>query len=442
MHFDFAQYKLYTIRQNENNINMGKETMKFKILDTRKNGAWVLAKVSAWEYLEQLSSDFFKYDIQRGIVNNRYLDSILESIGLEEVLPPFTLVTTNRAFSVSEDGLSGEVSSFDILDGLQRTYRLWVHKEITSYVNKDPDATALQVLQSMRKRADINKDVLTLNHINKFFSKKSKINVSNFEEKLRDYDIYINLWIGLSEKDTIKQMLILNAGQKKVALAHQYELMYLKLFKSIGQIEGVNLVRFKAREATKVSRGDRNVGDYLITSVIIALQSYIAGKPVRLEANALNIDEMDSDDYISTDSLTLYFNKQFVRDFISIVNLIDISLSENNPLYLKWFSKDTTISSIFGAIGYLVREKYCKDDTFAAEGFEYVREEIMQKFHGGDVFNLDEYEYMYSSLSSTRINIGSVVRKTIFDYTKDLLTNNNPSWIKSMNLIAQKDAKK
>lgn len=44
---------------------MGKETMKFKILDTRKNGAWVLAKVSAWEYLEQLSSDFFTIGCKR-----------------------------------------------------------------------------------------------------------------------------------------------------------------------------------------------------------------------------------------------------------------------------------------------------------------------------------------------------------------------------------------
>ena len=51
---------------------MAKVTMKFKILDIRKNGSWILARVSTWDYLEQLSSDFFKYDIQRGIVNNKY----------------------------------------------------------------------------------------------------------------------------------------------------------------------------------------------------------------------------------------------------------------------------------------------------------------------------------------------------------------------------------
>ena len=421
---------------------MAKVTMKFKILDIRKNGSWILARVSTWDYLEQLSSDFFKYDIQRGIVNNKYLDSILESIGSEEVLPPFTLVTTNRAYTMSNDLNEGEISSFDILDGLQRTYRLWVYKEIVTFVNDNPDCTALQVLQAMRKRADINKDVLTLNHINKFFNKRSRINVVNFVEKLKAYDIYINLWVGLSEKETIKQMLILNAGQKKVAIAHQYELMYLKLFKSLGQIDNVNLVRFKAREATKVARGERNIGDYLVTSVIIALQSYISGKPIRLEANALNIEEIDSDDFISTDSLGYYFDKQFVREFISIVRQIDNILCMNNQLYLKWFSKDTSISSIFGAIGFMVREKFCQNDTFAEKGFEYIREELLPIFQGNDVFNLTEYDYMYSSLSSTRINIGSVVRQTIFEYTKDLLKNLNPSWINAMNLTIHKDAKR
>lgn len=168
---------------------------------------------------------------------------------------------------------------------------------------------------------------------------------------------------------------------------------------------------------------------------------YISGKPIRLEANALNIEEIDSDEFISTDSLGFYFDKQFVREFISIVRQIDNSLCMNNQLYLKWFSKDTSISSIFGAIGFMVREKFCQNDTFAEKGFEYIREELLPIFQGNDVFNLAEYDYMDSSLSSTRINIGSVVRQTIFEYTKDLLKNLNPSWINAMNFI-HKDAKR
>lgn len=54
--------------------------MKIIVLDISEDSQWVLGKVSLWDYLSCLTHDDFDYDIQRGIVVNPYLDSILSSV--------------------------------------------------------------------------------------------------------------------------------------------------------------------------------------------------------------------------------------------------------------------------------------------------------------------------------------------------------------------------
>ena len=98
--------------------------MKLKILD-RKEG-WILAKVSLLDYIEALSEQNFNYDIQRGIVNNPFLDSILDAVVEKKSLPPISLVTQKK--ESSSDVV--EICRFNILDGLQRTFRLWIYYKL------------------------------------------------------------------------------------------------------------------------------------------------------------------------------------------------------------------------------------------------------------------------------------------------------------------------
>lgn len=98
--------------------------MKLKILD-RKDG-WILAKVSLLDYIEALSEQNFNYDIQRGIVNNPFLDSILDAVVEKKSLPPISLVTQKKESSTNVV----EICSFNILDGLQRTFRLWIYYKL------------------------------------------------------------------------------------------------------------------------------------------------------------------------------------------------------------------------------------------------------------------------------------------------------------------------
>ena len=100
--------------------------MKFQLLMSKSlysgRVQWRLAKCNLYEYLSELKKDFFDFDVQRRIVSNSYLDKIGESILEGEPLPAFTLTSEEIDDANSEVNLKNT----DILDGLQRTYRLWV----------------------------------------------------------------------------------------------------------------------------------------------------------------------------------------------------------------------------------------------------------------------------------------------------------------------------
>jgi hypothetical protein len=49
--------------------------MKIEILDKLDNGThkWFLGKTSLWDYLCAVTKESFEFDIQRGVVKNKYL---------------------------------------------------------------------------------------------------------------------------------------------------------------------------------------------------------------------------------------------------------------------------------------------------------------------------------------------------------------------------------
>ena len=71
--------------------------MKIEVLDKKINDgkSWFLGKISLWDYLSSVKPQNFDFDVQRGIVKNRYLDSILQSINTNEAIPPLTITVNS-----------------------------------------------------------------------------------------------------------------------------------------------------------------------------------------------------------------------------------------------------------------------------------------------------------------------------------------------------------
>lgn len=329
--------------------------MKIEILDRKQiegHQSWFLGKISLWDYLSAVEPNNYEFEVQRGIVKNRYLDSILVSINRKEVIPPIT-ITTNEFKLTGDNYITIENGKFNILDGLQRTYRLWLYKKLfeISILNKDlfGECNVHTVVSELKTAEYYLPGVISVTQIKDILNTDNPINISIIPQIYKDFDIYMYIWSNLSEKETVNKMLILNAGQRKVSVNHQYELMFLQVLKDMHLPDNISLIREKDPQYGSIRRGNREIGEYIFSSTIIGIQSLIEGRPIRLSPD--NIEIGVEDNYISKDKVDIFFNQPFLNIYLNSLIDLDRSLYNYGDEYKKWFVKDTTISGIMGAIG-------------------------------------------------------------------------------------------
>lgn len=408
--------------------------MKIEILDKKlieNQQSWFLGKISLWDYLSAVEPDNYEFEIQRGIVKNRYLDSILDSIYKKEVIPPIT-ITTNE-FELTEDNYSLIIDKgkFNILDGLQRTYRLWLYKEIAEIATSNMDLFGEYDIKAIVSKLKDNKyyfpGVIPIIQIKELLNTYKDINVSKIPQIYEEFDIYLYIWSNLCEKDIVNKMLILNAGQRKVSINHQYELMFLQVLKDMHIPNNIKLIREKDSKYGSVRIGNREIGEYIFSSTIIGIQSLIEGRPIRLSPD--NIEIGVEDNYISKDKVDRFFNQPFLNIYFNSLIDLDKSLNKYGNDYKKWFVKDTTISGIMGAIGANLKDIY--DDY--SNKYKDVIKSLCQKINASDCFNIQDFYIEYNLLSSTKINIGDKVRDAIFKYSKALIKGENIRWKDAFN---------
>lgn len=270
----------------------------------KKNGevSWILAKMNLYDYIGNLKRNFFDYDIQRRIVPNLYLDKIWETVLRDDFIPSITLTTTDKAIETdfSKDENLINLSQCEIIDGLQRTYRLWSLIYLEKVLEKIQSKSADEIIQFIRDDVTyggnklFNLKILSRKNLKTLLENNHAL-LDKYIEAYRSFDIIINIWVNLSQEEIIRKMLTLNAGQKGVTSTHQFELLFLHFFESLELPKDVQLLREKDPDYFKIKNGnDRKTGQFLMSSVVIALQSYIQGKPLRIsQVNKINIDDFN-----------------------------------------------------------------------------------------------------------------------------------------------------
>ena len=395
--------------------------MKLKILD-RKEG-WILAKVSLLDYIEALSEQNFNYDIQRGIVNNPFLDSILDAVVEKKSLPPISLVTQKK--ESSSDVV--EICRFNILDGLQRTFRLWIYYKLAELAIGRHNFDYKAITKEFRNTCDKYTMAVSPRQVRNLFKKDNSINVWNLKDKYSTFDLYMYIWMDLTTEEEIKQMLILNAGQKPMNLSHQFELMYMRLFEEHNfDDDKIKILRSKDGKVTQ-----RIIGNYMMSSVIIGALSLLNMKPMRLSRDMIYKDSDVVSDY-SLPYVEDVFTTNFIQNFLRLLFKLDTKIS-SDKFASDWFAKDTTLAGIMAGIGVHI-------NSISNSPSEILQkmESCIEKIHGADDFSLMEYTKVYDGLSGAKINIGMSVRKAVMIYTEDLLDGKHPSWIMAFDMSMKK----
>lgn len=396
---------------------------------TVNNKLWVLCKGNLLEYLKGLRTDFFEFSVQRKIVNNVYLDNIYKSIEKGEPFPPITLTYSDQIFLNSASNMfSVDERKMEILDGLQRTYRLWVILFFYDIIKTNGCTTTKDIAAALKSTPEgqviIQNSFVNVSFINKLTKvENGTLYIEKLMECYKRFDVYFNIWSGLDDQDVIRRMLVLNAGQKSVSSTHQFELLFLHFFEDqkLQHYDYVKLIREKDKKYYNVQRGNRELGEYLMSSIVIALQSFINGKQLRIvTVNRINLDD---DKLLNEENLTKYFNAITLSRFINYVYDLGQVLASKDSDYIKWYGKDTALSGIFGAFG-----AFMKDNGYEAK-VDDIGALILKVAEYDDPFKLRDYYYAYDNkLLSTKVNVGNAVRQAIFNYTKDLLTLGYSDW--------------
>lgn len=413
--------------------------MKFKILKEKDFGEgkyWLLAELNLLEYVESLVDDNFNFEVQRKIVKNRYLDGLLSTIELGEPLPNITLAYHEPLSKIEESSIVNLADNkLDILDGLQRTYRLWAFWKIYAKIKTENYKNlkdAILGIKSIYPQFFENGIVDS-----KFFKSnfpEGKTNI-DFQKKYTTYTLYFTIWSNLSEPELVKKMLVLNAGHKAVSTQHQFEILFLNLWKSLNnKLTEIRVVREKEQDFNSIKRGEREPGEYLFSSIITSLMSLVLAKPQRISSDIIYRYDLinENDEGSSLQYAELIFNSDFIKKLLEKLYAID---AEINRVYGKegvsWFGKDTTLNGVFSGVGVYLNLNSANEDSDLKnkilESFEQLKSSLPTEL------NLAKFNAEYDSLSGRSVNIGNLIRTVIMNYTIHKLKKENTNWMSLFN---------
>ncbi|HBS89135.1 MAG TPA: hypothetical protein DEA97_21490 [Bacteroidales bacterium] len=409
--------------------------MKVEILDFKipEDRTWLLCKGNLLEYLEELKEEFYDFAIQRKIVKNQYLNTLLETIIHKDPIPLITLTYKQDSIKlVRNSEIIINLSQVEILDGLQRTFRLWSYLKAYEIITKYKLNSPSDFAKKLKEKYPIifETGVISLGQIRKSWGSNQYKEIENY---YKNYDVYFSIWVNLNDKKIIEKMLLLNAGQKSVSKTHQFELLFLHIWDDLQADQnfmtkiGVQLFREKEAETNKIKTGNREVGQFVFSSVVVSLLSYLEGSPQRVSTD--DLFPPDQSKINDSDDAELYknvFDKVFIKDFLKHLKEIDAAICKEEPSQgISWFVKDTTLSGVLAAVG-----KYTPLSNELSQ--EQIRQKSDESFKGLKEkittigFNLQSFQNQYNNLSSRSVNIGNFIRKVVMNYTFDLLSNNKP----------------
>ena len=209
--------------------------MKGIILDKihENHSTCYLTKIVLSDFVQSLCEDYQDYEVQREIVNNTYLDNLIDTVLNQRHIPPIVLVVDEGDFNIEVNDINLE--QFKILDGLQRTFRLKLIWETIQFFKKEvhfsTDILSMKRLSLSRRYAErlekINSNSKILESIINFYNSNSSTE-ENIDHCFNNYQ-WFEIWSNLTPQEEVNKMLILNAGHKPVKTQHQLEILFLNL---------------------------------------------------------------------------------------------------------------------------------------------------------------------------------------------------------------------
>lgn len=381
--------------------------MTLKVIDTFEEGSakGYFCRVGALDFIESLPVEFKDYFVQRGIVSNRYLDTLWETLEQRLHIPIIVVVGDPENEKTSNPALVG---SWKILDGLQRTNRLKIIADTARFIDRE-----VAVQKDLFGGSHFDVRQLTKTHRPKLneldcppvlFAKMMRTKAEKPSQPLLDIiaknTLWLELWVGLTENEQIKKMLLLNAGHKSVSIKHQIELLfasYLPIFKNA--FPG-GIVREREQSSMAYSKR-RTQGQFFFAHLVTAFESLKLGKPVSTNADfaagVANESASSADTFID-------ISEEDLRAFSKFLAKLDLEFSDD--IEIRWLGREVVLAGLFAAIGSSSK----KTKVSFSQTYEKLVRDVSRFKNWLD---LKQFESVRNSQDTGSVNIGNMNKNAV-----------------------------
>jgi len=393
---------------------------KLKILSnySEKDAICYFSEANLYEYLENLDEKYDEYDIQRGIVNNHFLEKLANTLKNKEFIPAIILVSNKNIEVNNSREFFIEKGKFKILDGLQRTMRLKKLLEATKFIEKF--------------RADI-KDLSSIK-LRKFFREENKklgfkteadyiIKAIKNNLSIEDFNRvqWFEIWNNLDREQQIHKMILFNAGHKSMDIKHQLELIFLNAIElekydkcdydnEIKRCEKEEVCLIHSKNiSTRSFYNKKRKNDIHFTLLIDAIIALEYKKPFKIDQKSILNFQESYEEYEIIQKIVSKHIEKLIELFSFLDNLFCRYYDEKG---LELLGRESVIIGLFAAIG----------NYISINDFDSSIEDIKNKLSNNiKFFDLNEFEQMKRNVDVTSFNIGDIMKETVYYLTLQIL---------------------
>jgi hypothetical protein len=389
--------------------------MEVEILDIKREGeaTCFLCKVDLYDYVKHIPKSYQDFAVQRGIVNNQYLDSLSDTVAKKMHIPPIVLITDDS----NDIEKNKKVSNFRVLDGLQRTHRLKVISDTLSLIleNKCDENIIQNTNKFSRQNSKLIKEIGSSNKLLKKLIAHGGHKLAEVKDFFAGNTIWLEVWSNLTEEAQIRKMLLLNAGHKAVNIKHQLELLFLSTLVKLEEILPTDVVLVREKQVSAITYSkSRQTGHYHFSHIISSLVALSAGKLVN--TNTDFISEIQSGSLTDIELVT-NFDIELLKNVIGLLYALDVQLFNTfGDRGTKWLGREVVLVGLFGAIGNYSKEKELELHDFLLKLKSNIN--LLAKF-----LNIENFEEQRNNVKLNKVNVGNVNRRAVYAATLEYLND-------------------
>lgn len=412
---------------------MKSQQAKFKVLSAREEtnsqqSTCYLCEASLEEYVKSIPDRYAEYDIQRGIVENIFLDQLAITILRKQFIPPIVLVADSqdevKNYSIEHDFLI--VEKFKILDGLQRSFRIKsIYNALMIFI-RDMDTldyktkTKRELSKQYKEELEQESSTVTTFWTIIQHTIENKLDKSNLALLYKDSVQWFEIWVDLNKQDQIHKMLILNAGHKQMDKKHQLELLFLNttsnsILKKMIRAKDINPAFFYNKKRKR---------DLHFSHILSSILSFHEKRPISIDTKLIQGIQNNLEEKLN--ELAIYFEDNNLRYFLIFAKKIDdLFYKEYAEKGIEWLGRETVLNGLFAAFGSYYQEKFTNTEIK-----ECLIEIFLKIKNNIEYFKISEFDLAKkTSIDITKVNIGNVFKFSSFNamclFLKDTDTSVN-----------------